>query len=262
MTTPTTPPDERRMFQLTDLGNNNNKYWQAEVWERPGADPLVRVTFGRVGAKPPKNAEAKPMSRAELGRLIRSKEAKGYREVMLTASGAISLSQIAEGRALLRLAQREYEASDWPSLIKSIERYCTTIPTQLPAQIDPQDVARMFAVNMAAQLSRLDQLAVAAGAPAPATAAVPAPSPAQQPRRMQPLPTTSDRSDRLQSTSGIDWSTLWLTSADAARMERDGVALPVGLALDTGTQRDARSSDDIDLASLGIIDLPREARST
>jgi len=258
MTTPTNLPDERRMFQLTDLSNNHNKYWQVEIWNRAGGIPLVRVTYGRVGAKPPATAVPKPMTRADLDELIRSKEAKGYREVILTASGAISPRQIAEGRALLRMAERGYGARDWASLIRTIERYCETIPTKLPAQFNPQDVARMFAVNLAAQTARLDQLAAAAGGtPVPIAASAPIALPATA-RSTLPPPVPIERTARQPETSAIDWSALWLSSADAERMAREGVAIPA-LTITDDPQRDARNAE-IDLAALGLDLTVRDER--
>jgi hypothetical protein len=145
------------------------------------------------------------------------------------------------------VAEREYAARNWPALISTIERYCATIPTKLPAQFDPSDVARMFAVNLAAQQARLDQFAAAAGAPA-TTRPTPTPAPA---RPASPAPLVPiERTARQPEIGTIDWSALWLSSADAERMAREGVAIPAMTVTDD-TQRDARNAE-IDLTALSL----------
>ena len=45
-------PDSRRKFQLTEFGDNHNKWWQVEVWDLGGGAVHMRTTWGRVGATP------------------------------------------------------------------------------------------------------------------------------------------------------------------------------------------------------------------
>ena len=49
---PARTPDARRKFQLTEFGDNHNKWWQVEVWDLGGGAVHMRTTWGRVGATP------------------------------------------------------------------------------------------------------------------------------------------------------------------------------------------------------------------
>src|SRR5579859_7146197 len=80
-TAPARTPDTRRKFQLTEFGDNHNKFWQIEVWELDGSSVHLRTTWGRVGAAAQSND--KRMRMAQVERLIQEKEAKGYRELDL-----------------------------------------------------------------------------------------------------------------------------------------------------------------------------------
>ncbi len=71
----------RRKFQLTEFGNNHNKWWQIEVWDAGAGSVHMRTTWGRVGASPQTND--KVGTPAEVERMVAAKVAKGYREVDL-----------------------------------------------------------------------------------------------------------------------------------------------------------------------------------
>lgn len=83
---PARTPDARRKFQLTEFGENHNKWWQAEVWELGGEMVHLRTTWGRVGYAP--QSKDKLCSEAELQRIIAEKRAKGYQELDLHAPAA------------------------------------------------------------------------------------------------------------------------------------------------------------------------------
>jgi poly [ADP-ribose] polymerase 2/3/4 len=74
-------PAERRMFQLTDLVDNHNKFYMVETWPMPGEKVRFRVTWGRVGSKPQVNE--KVVTRYHVEAQIREKLRKGYRKVEL-----------------------------------------------------------------------------------------------------------------------------------------------------------------------------------
>ncbi len=76
-------PDERYMFQKTDLGQNNNKYYIYSVWAQPLGMLRVKTEFGRVGANSPQGWE-KVLNRTELQALMHEREyKKGYKPVDL-----------------------------------------------------------------------------------------------------------------------------------------------------------------------------------
>jgi predicted DNA-binding WGR domain protein len=76
-------PVERRMFQLTDLDDNHNKFYLVEIWHVDGDGDMVRfrATWGRVGSKPQVNE--KVVRRYEVERQVAEKMRKGYRRVDL-----------------------------------------------------------------------------------------------------------------------------------------------------------------------------------
>ncbi len=75
-------PAERRMFQLTDLVDNHNKFYMVETWPVHGATTVrFRVTWGRVGARP--QVKEKVVSRNEVEAQVREKLRKGYRKIDL-----------------------------------------------------------------------------------------------------------------------------------------------------------------------------------
>ena len=74
-------PAERQMFQLTDLGDNHNKFYMVEIWPVQGDTVRFRVTWGRVGSKP--QVREKVVSRYEVESQVREKLRKGYRKVDL-----------------------------------------------------------------------------------------------------------------------------------------------------------------------------------
>ena len=78
---PAHPPDSRRKFQLTEFGDNHNKWWQVELWDLGGGTVHMRTTWGRVGATP--QSKDRRCSEAEVQRTIQDKKAKGYQELDL-----------------------------------------------------------------------------------------------------------------------------------------------------------------------------------
>ncbi len=74
-------PDLRRKFQLTEFGDNHNKWWQIEVWDLGGGRARMRTTWGRVGAAP--QCQDKTVSMSEVQRKIQEKRSKGYQELDL-----------------------------------------------------------------------------------------------------------------------------------------------------------------------------------
>ena len=74
-------PVERRMFQLTDLVDNHNKFYLVELWPAGGDTVRFRATWGRVGAKP--QVKEKIVPRYEVERQVIEKLRKGYRRVDL-----------------------------------------------------------------------------------------------------------------------------------------------------------------------------------
>ncbi len=80
--TPSTgAPDTRRKFQLTEFGDNHNKWWQVETWDLGGGKVRMRATWGRVGSAP--QSRDKICREAEVERTIAEKRAKGYQELDL-----------------------------------------------------------------------------------------------------------------------------------------------------------------------------------
>lgn len=80
---PARAADTRRKFQLTEFGQNHNKWWQIEVWDLGGDCVHMRATWGRVGAAP--QSKDKLCVSADIERLIQEKMSKGYREIDLHA---------------------------------------------------------------------------------------------------------------------------------------------------------------------------------
>jgi len=83
-TTPTPTagaPDTRRKFQLTEFGDNHNKWWQVETWDLGGGKVRMRATWGRVGFAP--QSRDKICREAEVERTLAEKRAKGYQELDL-----------------------------------------------------------------------------------------------------------------------------------------------------------------------------------
>lgn len=76
-------PADRRMFQLTDLGDNHNKFYLVETWPASDGTDMVRfrATWGRVGSKP--QVKEKLAAQREVERQIEEKLRKGYRPVEL-----------------------------------------------------------------------------------------------------------------------------------------------------------------------------------
>jgi poly [ADP-ribose] polymerase len=74
-------PAERRMFQLTDLDSNHNKFYLVELWPSQPGTVRFRAQWGRVGSKA--QVKEKLASIEEVERQIEEKLRKGYRQVDL-----------------------------------------------------------------------------------------------------------------------------------------------------------------------------------
>src|SRR4051794_26174197 len=113
-------PAERRMFQLTDLQDNHNKFYFVELWPvNDYADTVrFRASWGRVGAKA--QACEKVVSWREVERQIAEKVRKGYRPVdlhrppvELVDVGAANDADGEMGKAVVRLDPRVAQLVDW-----------------------------------------------------------------------------------------------------------------------------------------------------
>lgn len=82
-------PSIRRKFQLTDLVNNNNKWWLLEWWE----DGTLKTTYGRVGAAGQSTIKI-GTSKYKAERLIEEKTAKGYVEIDLHIPAVVDTTGI------------------------------------------------------------------------------------------------------------------------------------------------------------------------
>lgn len=71
-------PEIRRKFVLSDLHDNHNKFWLVEYWP----DGRMRTTWGRVGITQ-QSKDKLDMRAADVCKLIREKEQKGYVEIDL-----------------------------------------------------------------------------------------------------------------------------------------------------------------------------------
>jgi len=103
---------ESRKFSLTDLGNNNNKYWNVELF----ANGDVISTWGRQGH----SAAAQSKTWYGVGKdfmetKIRSKEKKGYRE-----------NKVAEGTGAVATATRPIRGSVKDIALSQIKHTSTT----------------------------------------------------------------------------------------------------------------------------------------
>jgi poly [ADP-ribose] polymerase len=90
---PARTPDSRRKFQLTEFGENHNKWWQIEVWNLGAATLHLRTTWGRVGAAP--QSKDKICTEVEVRRVIQEKQAKGYQELDLHAPPVVTTTAAA-----------------------------------------------------------------------------------------------------------------------------------------------------------------------
>jgi poly [ADP-ribose] polymerase 2/3/4 len=206
-------PVERRMFQLTDLQSNHNKFYVIEIWPLRGTTVRFRATWGRVGAQP--QLSEKEATWGDVERLVAEKLRKGYREVELhrptvevsadtgpegeaqpafrldrkvaqlvdwifmeagehilsflaVKVDALSQEQITEGRSLLAKAQKYYDAyrrnatrDNLAPLAETVQAYYNTIPTKLPAKVDPDAIVLTFCKEFAEHEDRLLQLEAA-----------------------------------------------------------------------------------------------------
>jgi predicted DNA-binding WGR domain protein len=103
-------PVERRMFQLTDLVDNHNKFYLVELWHTDGDMVRFRATWGRVGAKP--QVKEKVVSRYEVERQIAEKLRKGYRRVDLHRPEVVRIHE-EEGESTPPLDPRVQQLIEW-----------------------------------------------------------------------------------------------------------------------------------------------------
>jgi predicted DNA-binding WGR domain protein len=178
-----------RKFILNSLEGNNNKIWEIEWFP----DNTVTTTWGRVGTHT--QSKTKRLSYHATEALIASKMREGYKELELHAPAvvvdtatstavdpkivrlidlimreagdrinsylsvtvdALSSGQINRGRAILEKLVRN--KSRRQQKLELIKEFYNTIPTKLPARIDPDAIARQFMADLHEQEDRLDQL--------------------------------------------------------------------------------------------------------
>jgi poly [ADP-ribose] polymerase len=72
---------ERRMYQLTDLTGNHNKFYMVELWPAPDGKVRFRASWGRVGSKP--QSSEKIVTPYAVEAQVAEKMRKGYRRVEL-----------------------------------------------------------------------------------------------------------------------------------------------------------------------------------
>jgi len=176
-----------RKWVLTDLELNSNKYWGFTAEEMKNGVLSVRFGWGRVKEDGSYSSGiTKAMTQSQLDSKIRSQEKDGYREVKMGQSvvvasgsidfstsvgqlvkmlmeqanrsiysylatdlGSISVEQMAEARLILD------EMRGFPSQ-SLVQRFYTTIPTQLPRRINVSDVVRSF--DIVEQRNRIAQI--------------------------------------------------------------------------------------------------------
>ena len=105
---------EQRMFVLTDAGNNNNKFWEATLYDN--GDCLCR--WGRVGA----DGQSKTFNgigKHGLESKVREKTGKGYREIAVV--GTVKSTAMQSAQEVKQVAQDEL-AGKHPELKKLIQR--------------------------------------------------------------------------------------------------------------------------------------------
>ena len=189
---PSRDPDIHRQFQLTDLRNNNNKFWTIKAWN-VGGHWVQRTEYARAGYSPQTNT--KQVTSSSIHSLIASKLRKGYVEVDLarvdvaggsgpttgdpevdslifklfreadeyigtylnTTVDKLSMSQIARGEQILSRLRLAHE-KPLSVQIELAEEYYNTIPTRLPSRIRPESVVRSLTADLHEQFERLDQL--------------------------------------------------------------------------------------------------------
>src|SRR3954454_14045956 len=114
-TTTQDEPAERRMFQLTDLETNHNKFYMVEIWPVQGDTVRFRALWGRVGSKA--QVQEKVVPRHEVERQIREKLRKGYRKVDLHTPVIERIEDPedaqANGKPAVRVDPRVAELVEW-----------------------------------------------------------------------------------------------------------------------------------------------------
>lgn len=111
-------PAERRMFQLTDLTGNHNKFYLVEIWPMQGDNVRFRVSWGRVGSKP--QVGEKVVTWRELERQIEEKLRKGYCRVELHRPSVELVTDESDGadrctgtKSAVHLDPRVAQLVDW-----------------------------------------------------------------------------------------------------------------------------------------------------
>lgn len=128
-----TEPTLRRKFQYTDLTANNNKFWTVEYWP----DGMMTTSWGRVGQRPQTSSKCVPC--AEVEKLIREKERKGYVEVLLHAPQPVAAPDDEEVETAPVIDLRVQRFVEWVfrEAMTRIEGYLAVeILTMSQAQID------------------------------------------------------------------------------------------------------------------------------
>lgn len=197
---PSRNPDVVKNYQLTNLTNNNNKWWKIEWWI---AEQIANITYGRVGQDCARPALKTGIDQRKFDKLIRDREKPKdegtYREVkvgQVVATNAdtsglsnklvnriqrilaaanenignfllggvenLSLDQIAEGKEQLQkiVAAKSKKLKD-AELLHLVQHYYNLIPTKLPYKIDPMYVVNNLVTNAADEEDKLLQLEAA-----------------------------------------------------------------------------------------------------
>lgn len=176
---------ERRSFQLTSIGGNNNKFYHVTFFD----DGTATVHWGRVGS----SGETQNVGHGTAWSRIDGKLRKGYVEIELNtpvmvsgvqsvgaaedqlvdwifreanerigqtlavALDELSPKQIARGRGLITdFAAKQARSYHVQDLGQVLEEYYNTIPTRLPSKLDMLELISSF--DPASEETRLDQL--------------------------------------------------------------------------------------------------------
>lgn len=193
-------PTLYRKFQYTDLHGNNNKLWAVKVWpngtlttiwgrvgstlqentkdgDRYTAERLISSKLAKgykeVELHIPKVAVMSKTATVggELGSIVDtifSEAGENIASYLATSVDALGQRQIDRGRHLLVQAQAAYKdyrrtsmSREWERVLVTVQQYYNTIPTILPARIDPDAVAMDFCKDFGETDDRLNQLEAA-----------------------------------------------------------------------------------------------------
>lgn len=196
---PSREPDVIKKYQLTNLINNNNKWWTIKWWKQ---EQLAEIQYGRVGQACVRPALKKDIGEKQFNKLIRDrekpKEEGTYKEIILATKpitkadttglpakvvkrietifraandsivgflsvslDTMSLDQIDAGKQqLLKILDAADKVKE-KELIELVTAYYNLIPTKLSYKINASAVAKNLVDSGADEEDRLNQLAAA-----------------------------------------------------------------------------------------------------